>query len=241
MLNLILKTIVKRVPETSGVTEPYICECDDQEIYFAKGSSAGPMECVRELVAAEIGTRFGLPIPQFGIAETNEFYTLFKNLSFELKGLQGMPAFVSRKIDNCIDYIAAKKPFRKDRQLEYSKILFFDWWIQNPDRTKAHPNLLEQVDTGNIYVIDHNMVLDNAVHESLDEYISNHVFGEYADLYTFLPDTYKPNMDQILSSWNEIANRVPDKWLEKCSDEHILDKMKGILNRYNDDSTFWKA
>lgn len=242
MLDLSVTAILRRVPEKSGVTEPYICKCDDGRIYFAKGYSVGAQECIRELVAAEIGTRFGLPIPPFGVASTTDFYNSYNDLPLDFRGLREMPAFVSQKIENCIDYIAANKPYRREKQAEYSRILFFDWWIQNPDRTKGHPNLLEQPATGQVYVIDHNMVLNNDVDDSLEEYVSEHVFGEYADLYTFLPCTYKLELDEIMSSWNEIASLVPDKWLELCSDDNILDSMKDILNRYSDETaSFWKA
>lgn len=242
MLELEIKSIIKRVPSKSGVTEPYICECNDGRTYFAKGYSAGAIECIRELIAAAIGTRFGLPIPPFGVAKTSGLYTSIDDIPVDFKGLRGMPAFVSQKIDNCVDYIAMNKPFKSEMQLLYSRILFFDWWIQNPDRTKDHSNLLEHTENGQIYVIDHNMVLNNDVHDSLDAFVSSHAFGGYADLYTFLPDTYKDEMDRVLSSWDEIVNMVPDEWVELCSERNIFDNMKNILNRYNvEPASFWKA
>lgn len=244
MLELTIISIIKRVPSKSGVTEPYICKCDDGRDYFAKGFYAGAQECIRELIAAEIGTRFGLRIPPFGVARTTEFYNSFKfkEIAAESNGLRGMPAFVSQRIDNCIDYVPSRRVSDNDKQLEYSRILFFDWWLQNPDRTKGHTNLLEQTDTEKVHVIDHNMVLNNDVEENLDDFISSHVFGEYADLDTFLPEAHKQKLDEILSSWNEIANLVPDEWVELCSDEHILDRMKNILNRYNTKpERFWKT
>ena len=100
---------------------------------------------------------------------------------------------------------------------------------------------MKKVDTGEVYVIDHNWVLVEDFKESIEQFVSSHVFGECEDLYTFRPETYQSEMDDIMLSWDEIAGRIPEAWLELCTNADILNSIRRILNRYKTNpEEFWK-
>ncbi|MBQ7178864.1 MAG: hypothetical protein IJS08_15720, partial [Victivallales bacterium] len=182
---LILQNVIFRVPIECGVLEPYKCRCNDGRYYYVKGQYAGAQECIRELVCAEIGHRFGLPVPEFGIVDTKDI----SNSNPEIgKSLQGMPAFGSLEVKGCTEYLCKENTSKTSKEI-YSKILFFDWWVQNPDRTKGHTNLLKTPD-GRIWVIDHNMALCNGIGENIEAFKNEHALGDFGELFTFQPETY---------------------------------------------------
>ena len=52
-----------------GFTKPYICRCDDGEVYFVKGRSATRRGLINEWLCANLADAFGLPIAPFALAE----------------------------------------------------------------------------------------------------------------------------------------------------------------------------
>ena len=52
-----------------GRTEPYLCRCDDDAVYFVKGPRATRRGLVAEWVCARLATELGLPIAPYAIAE----------------------------------------------------------------------------------------------------------------------------------------------------------------------------
>ena len=52
-----------------GFTKPYICRCDDGEVYFVKGRSATRRGLINEWLCANLAEAFGLPIAPFALAE----------------------------------------------------------------------------------------------------------------------------------------------------------------------------
>ncbi len=66
-------TIVEVIRRSEqGVTEPFVCRGDDENIYFVKGQSAGRESLIKELIVGELAQEFGLPIAPFEILEVPE-------------------------------------------------------------------------------------------------------------------------------------------------------------------------
>jgi hypothetical protein len=55
----------------SGITRPFQCRLDDDQVYAVKGRDALPRGLIAELIAAHLGREIGLPIPPFLIAEVS--------------------------------------------------------------------------------------------------------------------------------------------------------------------------
>ena len=50
-----------------GVTQPFICRGEDDQVYFVKGRGAGRRSLICEWIAGQLGRLLGLPIAPFGI------------------------------------------------------------------------------------------------------------------------------------------------------------------------------
>ena len=48
---------------TQGFTKPWLCRGDDGKLYVVKRLNAAYLGCIYEWIAAQLGTRFGLPVP----------------------------------------------------------------------------------------------------------------------------------------------------------------------------------
>jgi hypothetical protein len=66
-----------------GVTKPFICRGDDENIYYVKGRGAGHSSLLKEWVAGRLALEMELPIAPFEIvsvppelAGNNEYYDL---------------------------------------------------------------------------------------------------------------------------------------------------------------------
>jgi len=55
-----------------GVTEPFICRGDDNNIYFVKGINAGRRSQVCEWISANLAREFNIPIAPFCIVNVPE-------------------------------------------------------------------------------------------------------------------------------------------------------------------------
>ena len=52
-----------------GITKPFICRADDDEIYFVKGTGAGRRSQLCEWIGGKLGQWLGLPLAPFEIVE----------------------------------------------------------------------------------------------------------------------------------------------------------------------------
>ena len=193
-----------------GQTEPFICRCNDNEIYFIKGLHAGRTSQVHEWVGANMAAAFGLPIPPFAIVNVDEVFSLTP----EGAGLGSGPAFASQKINVTeLSYMMVKDvPVQLQRD-----VLAFDWWIKNPDRwlseSGGNPNLFWDPKSSELVVIDHNLAFDTKFNPS--DFLSYHVFKDQAksvfdDMVSRLH--YEERFDKALKSYDSCAAEIPDCW-----------------------------
>ncbi len=208
-------TIVEVIERSQqGRTEPYVCRCDDGEVYFVKGRSATRRGLVAEWLCAEMATQLGLPIAPYAVAHMPT-ELLEADLSGWLRDLGAGPVFASRRI-GAVELTEVHRehvPYEMRRD-----ILVFDWWIRNGDRCLSplggNPNLLwRPSEEGELVVIDHNLAFDPEFSPS--DFAQLHVFAdELPGLFSdFVErDTYARRLNAALASWNTACGNLPLEW-----------------------------
>lgn len=146
-------------PLREGGSLPAIVEADDDGLYVLKfrGAGQGPLALVAELVSGEIGRSLGLPIPEIVLVEVDE--ALGRNEpDAEIRHL----LLASTGLNLALDYLPGSVMFdpaarpKVDPDLA-SRIVWFDAFTTNVDRTARNPNLLWW--HKQLYLIDHGASL----------------------------------------------------------------------------------
>ena len=146
-------------PLREGGSLPAIVEADDDGMYVVKfhGAGQGPKSLVAELIAGEIGRALKLPVPEIALVELDpilanaepdpEIQDLIRKsggLNLGLDFLPGSLAFAPAAPPELTPELAAK-------------IVWFDAYTLNVDRTPRNPNLLSW--HGKLWLIDHGASL----------------------------------------------------------------------------------
>lgn len=114
-----------------GVTKPFICRGEDNQIYFVKGQGAGMRSLICEWIAGQLGLLLGLPIAPFAFVEVPQ-ELLAIAMRDDLAELGSGKAFGSRKV-SVVELSASHVehvPAATQRD-----VLAFDWWVRNGDRS----------------------------------------------------------------------------------------------------------
>jgi hypothetical protein len=205
-------------PLREGGSLPAIVEADDEGLYVLKfrGAGQGPKTLIAELLAGEIARAAGLPIPEIvflqldpDLARTEpdgEIQALIRASAGLNIGLDFLPGAVT------FDPIA----WRPDAALA-SRIVWFDAFVTNVDRTAKNVNLL--VWHRELYLIDHGASL-----------VFQH---DWATAATRAAEPFARSKDHVLLRWaseldaidaqmralvtpemlREIVAQVPESWL----------------------------
>ncbi len=146
-------------PLREGGSLPGLIEADDDGLYVVKFRAAGQgaKALVAEIIVGELGRALGLPVPeivlvdvpdQLGRTEPDpEINALVTSSAGINVGLDFLPA--------ALDYSAAR-PETIDAELA-SRIVWFDAYATNVDRTPHNPNML--IWHGRPWLIDHGAAL----------------------------------------------------------------------------------
>ena len=130
-------------PLREGGSLPAIVEADDDGLYVVKfrGAGQGPRALIAELVAGEIARALGLPVPELVFAELDE----------ELSRTEPDPEIHALLHDSAglnlaLDYLPGSVTFdpvahRLSADLA-ARIVWFDGYVTNVDRTARNTNLL---------------------------------------------------------------------------------------------------
>lgn len=220
---LTLKTVTTTryvTPLPEGGSLPAIVEADDGRLYVMKfvGAGQGPKALIAELVAGEIGRALGLRVPQLalmqldpmlGRSEPNpEIRDLLRASAGRLNlGLSYLP--------NAFEFNSLLKPPPSSELA--SKIVWFDAYITNVDRTPRNVNMLIWQDK--LWLIDHGAAL--YFHHSWDDYlarsrnpfnlIKNHTLLEFAGNLPQADAELRPQLTPKIIS--QIVQSIPDEWL----------------------------
>jgi hypothetical protein len=242
-------TIVEVIGRSEqGRTEPYICRCDDGEVYFVKGRSATRKGLINEWLCANLALALGLPIAPFAIAVVPE-EIIESDLDGKLRDLGPGEVFASRRVSatelNHAQIDAVPPAQRRD-------VLLFDWWVRNEDRCLTafggNVNLLwnpaipinaldaETEDSTGLVVIDHNLAFDESFNAA--KFCEVHVFADdirpvFSDF--LLRETYKTRFAQAMAVWQDACDNLPSAWgfidvEETLPTEYPFAHVKAILD-----------
>jgi hypothetical protein len=146
---------------TQGQTEPWLCLGDDNNQYVVKRLSATFKGCLYEWIAANLGQRFGLAIPDCALVYIDE--SLIEYDIDLLVGLGAGVAFASRMQTDLQE--ANVNVLRRANKQVLTDLFMFDYWIQNGDRNQTekggNPNLFFNLINALLVVLDHNLAFDN--------------------------------------------------------------------------------
>src|SRR5215204_5116141 len=215
-----------------GVTRPFLCRGENGDRYYVKGSDAGRRALIKEWVAGQIGLHVGLPIPEF--RQVTIAHELIEySARDDIHDLGAGIGFGSRVVENT-DELAYLYIEQIDPRLR-AKILLYDWWIWNGDRTLSaeggNPNLLWVHRDQKLYVIDHNLAF------SQDEYFwDRHIFRESRALWTddFIVEMI-PLMSGALRELRQWWGELPEQWLE-VDTGLTLEEVRRMLSRFEESS-----
>ncbi len=206
-------------PLREGGSLPALVESNDDGLYVLKfrGAGQGTKALVAELIAGEIGRALGLPVPRLAFMRLGS--ALGRNEpDYEIRTLLESSA----GLNFAMDYLPGSITFDTmanniDPDLA-SKIVWFDAFIMNVDRTARNTNMLMW--HRKLYLIDHGASLffhhqwETAANkfESPFVAIKDHVLLRFANDVMVASQKFKPmlNMDLLRS----VVLLIPNVWLE---------------------------
>ncbi len=112
------------------------------------------------------------------------------------------PAFGSRFVKDTVQFAPELNSSITDQQK--ARILLFDCWVMNQDRSDFNPNLLWTPVQKTLHVIDHNLAFDADFDPQA--FWSHHIFRESRRLWD---EQFKA---QIIGEMQRIIERLPDDW-----------------------------
>jgi hypothetical protein len=145
-------------PLREGGSLPAIVEADDDGTYVLKfrGAGQGPKALIAELVAGEIARALGLPMPELVFAELHEDLARTEpdpEISALIRSSAGL--------NLAVDYLPGSMTFdplvQKVLPDLASRIVWFDAFVTNVDRTARNTNLL--LWHRRLWLIDHGASL----------------------------------------------------------------------------------
>lgn len=196
-----------------GMTRPFVCRADNNEIYFVKGYGAGRRGLVCEWIGSCLARRFGLPVPQFDVVDVPQELIDLATRD-DIGDLAAGPAFGSRRMQITELTISNVCEITVEQQVD---VLAFDWWVRNGDRNLSNrggnPNLFWDVSKEELVVLDHNQAFDKDF--SVADFCSLHVFRNVSQTITrdlVTQSQLEARFDQALAEFERFCDTVPPEW-----------------------------
>ena len=206
-------------PLREGGSLPAVVEADDEGTYVLKfrGAGQGPKALIAELIAGEIARAIGLPIPELVFVDLNPELARTEADSEIQALIRG-----SAGLNLALDYLPGSITFdpvveRPDPDLA-ARIVWFDAFMTNVDRTARNPNLL--VWHHKLWLIDHGACLyfhhawDDYLTRSRDRFaaIKDHVLLPFAGPVDSVAESLREQVTPALI--DRVVALIPDAWLE---------------------------
>jgi hypothetical protein len=209
-------------PLREGGSLPAIVEADDDGLYVLKfrGAGQGPRMLIAELVSGELARVAGLPVPEIVFAE----------LDAELARTEPDPEIHALILDSAglnlaLDYLPGSITYdpvvqRLDPDLA-SRIVWFDAFVSNVDRTAKNTNML--LWHRKLWLIDHGASLyfhhasdwDAGLAPAGDPFIHirSHVLLRSADMLREVDDGMARSVTR--EAIERIVGWIPETWLKE--------------------------
>ena len=145
-------------PLREGGSLPGVVEADDLGTYVVKfrGAGQGPKALVAEVISGELARRLGLPVPELAVVHLDpvvaraepdeEVQELIKASAGDNLGMDFLPG--------ALGYDPVAHPVEAGLA---SRVLAFDAFVENVDRSRRNPNLL--IWHGGLWRVDHGATL----------------------------------------------------------------------------------
>lgn len=225
-----------------GYSKPFLCTAENGDEYIVKGEMSGRKSQISEWICGNLAKKLGLPIAEFSLVEIP--IVLWEELPLSLKRIGPGIAFGSKKVEvaNWLEESAVDIIPRELQQ----KIIAFDLWIKNMDRTRINPNLLYQAEEEGLVVIDHNNAFDNTFdhQDFLDTHIFNEAFSEiYSDIVN--RNQFEKDFNDALAHLPDICNNLPSSWEWENHEEDLPTNydfafVNKTLKRLNMPNELWR-
>ncbi|MEU4688051.1 HipA family kinase [Actinoplanes sp. NPDC023714] len=216
-------------PLREGGSLPGVVEADDLGTYVVKfrGAGQGPKALVAEVIAGELARRLGLPVPDLARVELDpvvaraepdeEVQELIKASAGGNLGMDFLPG--------ALGYDPNAHPVEAGLA---SRVLAFDAFVENVDRSWRNPNLLMW--HGDLWLIDHGATLyfhhnwaraEAVVHRPYRW--DDHVLKQFAtELATEGPRLAERITPELLT---EVIELVPGEWLDDGDRQAYFDHL----------------
>ena len=226
-------------PLREGGSLPAIVEADDDGMYVLKfrGSGHGARALIAELVSGEIGRALGLPVPEI----------VFATLDQDLARTEPDPeihALIhdSAGLNIALDYLPGAINFdpvvhRVPAEVA-SRIVWFDAFVSNVDRTPRNTNMLMW--HGRLWLIDHGSTLyfHHAPEWSTDATRAHAPFERIRDHVLLPAATQIAEVDSQMAgvltaaTIDNVLRLVPDEWLMGEGIDAPADATRAAYRRY---------
>ena len=221
------------MPLREGGSLPALAEADDGYNYVIKFRGAGQREkaLIAELIGGELARRLGFKVPELVFAQLDAAFGNSEGdeeIQDLLKGSQGLNLalhFLSKAMT--FDPGASKV----DEELA-SKIVWFDSWITNVDRSFRNTNLL--IWNRELWLIDHGASF--LFHHTWEKWetqalspfamIKDHVLLPKAGFLSKVDEQMKALITPELI-W-EVVSQVPEEWLLASRDVETAEEAREV-------------
>lgn len=236
-------------PLREGGSVPAIVEADDDGLYVLKfhGAAQGAKSLIAELISGEIGRALGLPVPEIVLIELDpvlakaepdpEIQELIEKsggLNLGLDFLPGSLAFAPAAPPELSPELAAR-------------VVWFDAYTLNVDRTPRNPNLLSWhrkpwlIDHGASLYFHHNWPDAERVAKTPFQLSGQHILLPFAGS---IPEAGARLREQITPQLlDDILADIPDIWLAEDPLDRTPDEVRAayrdlLLTRLDSASIF---
>ncbi|AUX73163.1 HipA family kinase [Erwinia pyrifoliae] len=232
--------IIRRIPDCA--TQPFLCRCDNGELYVVKGMQCVPKkQLIAEWISAFLAKEMDLSIPEFGVVYVDQALTEFKP---EWRtALQEGYAFATRYVTGAAPITFTQAHSNVDVQ-DQKKIYLLDKWINNSDRSLSplggNVNIIFDYQNNRYYLIDHNLAFD---HDELEGEFDYHVYGNRHRSWKFdLVDRQlcEDQIKRVTALLPAVVSCIPQDWELEEIVQHteFLEFIEETLNRAENEG-FW--
>lgn len=224
----------------TGVCQPFIVSCDDGCRYYVKGPKmVGYTAICSELIASRIALEWNLPIPMCKFIKVSDELLKFSARD-DISELNSNILWGVEEVPFAMDYADF---IRKDVNEELRrKIILFDWFVKNEDRKTGNSNLLWQVVTKKLFVIDHN----NAFDEQFDKctFWEDHVFKD--EKYVILSADFYRQFIELMQNAHDNLDKyfelLPFEWVNDELIDSYRQRVKSYLSEpFEQPEQFWSG
>ena len=197
---------------------PAVVETDDGGMVVLKfrGAGQGPKALIAEVIAGELARTLGLPVPEIVLVELDREFARTEpdpEIQDLIRASEGLNLGMDY-LPGALNYDPAAMPV--DAELA-SRIVWFDAFISNVDRTARNPNLmvwhraLQLIDHGAAMYFHHDWQTAAKACEKPFALIRDHVLLPFASRIGQVDAALVERLAD--AEIERIVNLVPDSWL----------------------------